>query len=509
MAAYGLRRSEVVSLTLDDIDWRSGILQVRQRKTRQHLTLPLTDEVGNCLQRYLRNARPPTPHRALFLRLLPPVAPLTPGAVNDILDNRVRRSGLDIPFRRTHCFRHSLATRLLREGVPLKTIGDTLGHRAVESTAVYLRLGIDDLRGVGLEVPSSKEAAVLLGSDWQSRMPRLNRTVRQKAPNRFRSGMGASIKRYLNTKRALGRKYIVEAISLRHWDAFLYKRQGTAQTFDRDLFQRWAASLSRLGPLLQRHQMQHVRNFLLFHARDHARTFIPETTVFPKAPAKHSPRLVSAPEMARLLATASGLPRSQQNPLRAETFRIALILLFCCGLRRGELHRLRLAHIDLQQNLLRIENTKFHKSRLVPLPTTVAGELRDYLHLRRAKHLPMEPDRFLIWNRQCPEGPTRRVCPAFNRTWWRLCLSVGVVDQQGRPPRIHDLRHSTAVAALERWYAQGEDVQCKLQQLATYLGHLNPACTYYYLHLTPNLREAASQRFHQRFAAVLKKGDQI
>jgi integrase len=509
MATYGLRRSEVVSLTLDDIDWRNGILRVRQRKTRQHLTLPLTDEAGDCLQHYLRNGRPPTAQRALFLRLLPPVAPLTPGAVNEILDHRVRRSGLDFPSRRTHCFRHSLATRLLREGVALKTIGDTLGHRAVESTAAYLRLGIDDLRGVGLEVPSFTAASVLLGSDWQSRMPPVQRKVRQRAPNRFRSGMGASIKRYLATKRALGRKYIVEAISLRHWDAFLYRHQGNAETFDRELFQLWTASLSGLAPLLQRHQMQHVRNFLLFHARDHTGSFIPDSTAFPKISSKHTPRLVSAPEMARLLATASGLPPSRQNPLRAETFRIALILLFCCGLRRGELLRLRLAHIDPQQCLLRIENTKFHKSRLVPLPISVAGELRDYLNLCREKHLPMEPNRYLIWNRQCSEGPTRRVCTAFNRTWWRLCLSAGVVDQLGRPPRIHDLRHSTAVAALERWYTQGQDVQSKLQQLATYLGHLNPACTHYYLHLTPKLREAASQRFHQRSAPLFKKGARV
>lgn len=127
--------------------------------------------------------------------------------------------------------------------------------------------------------------------------------------------------------------------------------------------------------------------------------------------------------MARLLATAAGLQPSPQNPLRAETFRIALILLFCCGLRRGELLRLRLAHFDSQQNLLRIEDTKFHKSRLAPLSTSVAGELRDYLDLCPQKHLSMEPERFLIWNRGCPEAQTRRTCNAFNRTWWRLCLS--------------------------------------------------------------------------------------
>jgi len=509
MAAYGLRRSEVVSLTLDDIDWQTGVLRVPQRKTRQHLILPLTDGAGDCLQHYLRNGRPPTPQRELFLRLLAPVAPLTPGAVNNILKDRVRRSGLELPSHGTHCFRHSFAMRLLREGVALKTIGDTLGHRAVESTAVYLRLGIDDLRGVGLEVPQATAASALLGTGWQRRMPPTRSKVRQRPPSRFRSGLGSSIQLYLATKRALGRKYVKEAGTLLHWDAFLHKHQGLAQTIDRELFQRWAAGLSGLTPAGQRHHLRRVRNFLVFHARDHALSFIPDAATFPKVSGTRPPRLVSETEMARLLATAAGLQPSPQNPLRAETFRIALILLFCCGLRRGELLRLRLAHIDPQQNLLRIEDTKFHKSRLVPLSTSVAGELRDYLDLCRQKHLSMEPERFLIWNLGCPEAQTRRTCNAFNRTWWRLCLTVGVVDQQGRPPRIHDLRHSAAVAALERWYAQGQDVQSKLQQLATYLGHVTPTFTHHYLHLTPKLREAASQRFHQRFAPLFKNGGRV
>jgi integrase/recombinase XerD len=264
-----------------------------------------------------------------------------------------------------------------------------------------------------------------------------------------------------------------------------------------------------LTPRVQCQKMQHVRRFLLFHARDHTLRFIPHSATFPKTLGTYTPRLVSEAEMARLLATTSSLEPSPQNPLRAATFRMALILLFCCGLRRGELFRLRLSHFDPQQNLLRIEGTKFHKSRLVPLPISVARELRDFLALCRKKALPMEPERFLIWNRLCSQAPVRRACTAFNRTWWRLCLSAGVLDANGRPPRVHDLRHSAAVAALERWYAQGQDVQAKLQQLATYLGHLTAACTHHYLHLTSRLREAASERFHQHSARLFQKGGRI
>lgn len=237
MATYGLRRSEVVALTLDDIDWRAGILRVPQRKTGQHLALPLTDEVGDCLQRYLRHGRPPTHHRELFLRLLAPVVPLHSGALNHILNERIRRSGLQLDTHGTHCFRHSFAMRLLHKGVALKTIGDTLGHRAVESTGVYLRLGVEELRGVGLEVPPAAAASELRGSGWQKQLPPTRHKTSRRPPTRFRSGLAAALKGYLATQRTLGRVYHKEAGILLRWDAFLHEHQPGARFVGRQAFQ--------------------------------------------------------------------------------------------------------------------------------------------------------------------------------------------------------------------------------------------------------------------------------
>src|ERR1035437_6125338 len=114
LAAYGLRSSEVVALTLDDIDWRAGTLRVTQRKTRRHLILPLTDEVGQVLQRYLRTGRPLGERRALFLHLRAPAGPLAPATINTILTKRIRRSGLAIRPHSTRCLRHGFALRLRR-----------------------------------------------------------------------------------------------------------------------------------------------------------------------------------------------------------------------------------------------------------------------------------------------------------------------------------------------------------------------------------------------------------
>lgn len=153
IATYGLRAGEVAALTLDAIDWRRRLLRVPTRKTGTPVLLPLTDAAGNILVCYLRHGRPASPHRELFLRERAPAGVLRATAVADVFQKWVRRSGLPIRFQGPHCLRHAYAVHLLRRGTPLKTIGDLLGHRTGESTAVYLRLATDDLRSVALPVP--------------------------------------------------------------------------------------------------------------------------------------------------------------------------------------------------------------------------------------------------------------------------------------------------------------------------------------------------------------------
>ncbi len=153
IATYGLRTSEVVALTLDDVAWRRGELRVPRQKVDGALMFPLTDEAGAAVLDYVQRGRPVQPTRVLFLRARPPAGVLKPTAVTEVFQSRARRSGLAIPFQGPHCLRHSLAVQLLREGVSLKAIGDVLGHRSIESTCLYLRLATEDLRDVALSVP--------------------------------------------------------------------------------------------------------------------------------------------------------------------------------------------------------------------------------------------------------------------------------------------------------------------------------------------------------------------
>ena len=505
---YGLRSGELVRLTLDDIDWRVGTLKVTQTKSKQTLLLPLTDEAGDILARYLKTGRPPSVHRELFLRRRAPSGPLAATAVHDILELRRILSGLKLPAMGSHVLRHSLAVHLLRRGVCLPTIGAALGHRDLESTAVYLRLAVEDLRAVGLPVPKGGRAAVLERKDWKQRLIPVRKMPRVCMTHvGFHSGLAASIRRYLETRRALGRAYTREEDILRYWDDFLVRHYGKAREVRPKMFHGWVQTMPALKPTVRRRRMRIVRNFLLFYARQHPKTHIPDLLTFPRPSPHQPPRLVSSMEMAHVLATATLLPPSHQNPLRAETIRLALVLLFCCGLRRGELLRLRIRDFDPKENIVRVEATKFHKSRLVPLSASVAKEIHHYLTLLRRQGCPTDPDASLLWSNNPITSKKTYSAEALTNNWQLLCLATGVLDRRGRPPRLHDLRHSFAVAALARWYKQGVDVHNRLQHLATYLGHVSPVSTHYYLHLSSDLRQAASRRFHQYVHRTLEPGD--
>ena len=153
MAHCGLRPSEVAGLTVDAIDWNATTLQVKQCKTRSKIVLPLDDQGQSVIYRYLKLRPADAPWKEMFLKVRCPADPIKGATIGDIYDKRVRLSGLPITKSSPYSLRHSFAMRLLQGGVAIKTIGDFLGHRSLESTCVYLRLHVEALREVGLPVP--------------------------------------------------------------------------------------------------------------------------------------------------------------------------------------------------------------------------------------------------------------------------------------------------------------------------------------------------------------------
>jgi integrase/recombinase XerD len=159
LATYGLRAGEVVRLRLDDIDWRAERLHVRQSKTGVESFLPLLPQVGEALLSYLRRGRPRTKLREVFLRVRAPHGPFPwGGSLHTIIQRRLNQADRQVQGRHgAHAFRFARAGSLLRAAVPLKSIGDLLGHRSAVSTEIYLRLATEDLRAISIDVPGKGE----------------------------------------------------------------------------------------------------------------------------------------------------------------------------------------------------------------------------------------------------------------------------------------------------------------------------------------------------------------
>jgi site-specific recombinase XerD len=475
IATYGLRTCEVVSLTLDDIDWRTGVIRIHQRKNDNPLILPLTDAAGDVLIEYLKKSRPQLPYRQLFLRVRAPHGPLKPTAVTNAFQLRVRLSGLDIPYLGPHCLRHSYAVHLLRQGTSAKAIGDLLGHRSAESTYVYLRLSIEDLRSVALPMPQRLEVNLPMSINVANCQPNVrgrNLEAGQADPrssHSLKSFIAEEIRDFLDLKRSLGRDYGNETITLHSLDAFLATQYPLAKDFVAEMFNLWCTTLHHLSATVRRSRMLYVRKLCLYLQRSRPQQFIPDLLTFPAHHQQLTPHILSESDIARILSATQHLCPYPPCPLRPQTLRIALLLLYTTGLRRGELLRLKLGDFNAAEATLLIQDTKFHKSRLIPLSPSVAAELEEYLALRHKNRLPMEITSPFIWN-GCggPEGKAY-TGTGFASNWRALCVSLGILTRKGRPPRIHDLRHSFAVNVLQRWYQAGEDVQTKLPLLSTYM----------------------------------------
>ena len=198
--------------------------------------------------------------------------------------------------------------------------------------------------------------------------------------------------------------------------------------------------------------------------------------------------MFSQAEILALLAAADTLaPR-----FKALTWRTLIGLLAATGMRRGEACRLAVRDIDLTNGVIEVSQTKFGKSRLVFIHPSTVTVVTDYLQARQA------------W-----VGTTTRACPTvfvnvrrtalcpdrLNATFRQIVAAAGHSTAPGhRPARLHDLRHTFAVTTMIDWYRNGQDVQARLPLLSTWLGHVDPASTYWYLHAVPELLTLAARR---------------
>lgn len=295
---------------------------------------------------------------------------------------------------------------------------------------------------------------------------------------------------YVAHKQSLGMRFATEARTLKSFSRTLG---------DVDMHQveseRVCAYLAGNGPLTRfwHRKLGALRGFYRFAlARGYA-TCSPVPTTVPEQPQAFVPYIYSRDEIKRLLEATAGRERCN---LASLTCRTLLLLLYGTGLRISEALGLDLADVDLDAGILRIRESKFYKTRLVPTGADLTRVLAHYA-AERNKRPPNTPDApFLLTQRG--QRPSRAGAE-YAFTQLRERAQVRRDDNARYQPRLHDFRHCFAVTRVVSWYREGADVQRLLPQLATYLGHVHIAATQHYLTMTPELLRQASLRF-ERYA---------
>jgi site-specific recombinase XerD len=154
LMTYGVRAGQLTSLRLDDVHWRDNRITFPAAKRGRPINAPLTAAVGDALLQYIRDGRPASRERQVFLSLVPPFRPLTAGSLYNVIAPAFNHSGIGSPHRGSHAIRHAWATRAFAQGQRLKTVADLLGHRSLESTRIYTKVDYTQLRSVGLSWPA-------------------------------------------------------------------------------------------------------------------------------------------------------------------------------------------------------------------------------------------------------------------------------------------------------------------------------------------------------------------
>lgn len=322
----------------------------------------------------------------------------------------------------------------------------------------------------------------------------------------FSSRLAPLFSRYVDLKRALGRRFDLPSRTLQALDRFLHDHSAKYPDLNAAAFKAWCHTHEHVASGVRRVRMLDVSSFCLYRRRTEPQCFVPDPSSFPAYHQRIKPYIFSETEVAKLLRAASGLQRYPASPLRPEMIRLAIALLFTTGIRRGELLGLTLGDYNRRELTLHIRETKFYKSRLLPINGSITEEIEKCLRARAQRRLPASPDTALIWNAAWGGGAYSAT--ALRHALQPLLQKCGIVTAKGKLPRIHDFRHSFAVNTLMRWYRAGVDVEVKLPLLATYLGHGSVVSTHYYLHFIEPLRTAASERFASHYGELVSSPPQ-
>jgi integrase/recombinase XerD len=316
------------------------------------------------------------------------------------------------------------------------------------------------------------------------------------------STLGLAMQDHIARMRSLGYRYDVKTRDLRRFDRFLQRHPELGVASLAQQLEAWRHESPGL-----RHQWRVQQCGQTLSKAAHRKD--PTVPILPKAQGLHGrmvqqqrqPVILSEAQVRRVLDAARNFP-SHNAPLRPVALHAMVTLAYCAGLRLGEIFSLTLGDFDLEHGLLEIRETKFFKSRRLPLAPGVMKVMRVYLEARAATDAPIATQDPMWWS------PLRRRGYSYGTTE-KLLISVmqraGLKPARGRQgPRVHDLRRTFAAHRMMQWYREGIEPQSRLPYLATYLGHKSIRSTLVYLNITPELLQQASERYRRSGARALR-----
>src|SRR5438093_7589975 len=292
------------------------------------------------------------------------------------------------------------------------------------------------------------------------------------------SKLRTALEEYLAVQRALGFKLNAPGRLLHQFVDFADTERAAFIT--RDLALRWATQPRKSQPTYWANRLSVVRQFAEYHSAIDCRTEVPPVGLLPHHFHKRSPHLCSDTDIEQLIAAAQKL----RSPLKLQgaTYCSFFGLLAVTGMRVSELLHLDREDVDLTDGVLTIRRTKFGKSRLIPLHVSTRGVLNQYAALRDRIFPSATVQAFFVSERN-----ERLNYSTVWRMFVKLTREIGLPSGTGSGLRLHDLRHRFVVRTLCRLYRDGQNVERGMTALATYLGHVNVASTYWYLSAVPEL----------------------
>ena len=301
--------------------------------------------------------------------------------------------------------------------------------------------------------------------------------------------LARELDRYLTIRRSLGYDLSTAARVLRRFVTFAHGRK--ARHITTDLFLAWQAELGEANQQTWSARLGMVRQFALWLSGINPRNEVPPKALIPGRYRRTRPYIYSEQEIVRIVKEAARLP--SPNGIRALTFATLFGLIAVTGLRVGEAIALDNSDVDLENGVLTVRCGKSGKARIVPISETTAERLIAYA-AERDRLLGRTPKPFFVSD----TGNRPDDCSA-RYNFATVCQRIGLrapqkFNKHGRGPRIHDLRHTFAARTMVNWYRSGKDPEREMIKLSTYLGHTEPAHTYWYIEAVPELLALASER---------------